>query len=41
VHEGLFACADHMSPVIKRLGQNSIASPSPAVRTAIWPSVMR
>jgi len=34
------ACADHMSPVIIRLGQNRIASPSPAVRTAIWPSAV-
>jgi hypothetical protein len=33
-------CAHHMSPVIKRLGQDRIASPSPELRTAIRPSVV-
>ena len=34
------ACAAHMSPVISRLGQNSIASPVPRTRTRTRPSAV-
>src|ERR1700754_1949594 len=34
------ACAENISPVISRLGQNIIASPVPLVRTCTCPSTV-